>query len=642
MNANAIEGSRPVECPGSQLGNDARTRVPLYFPPGEQRLFGWIHYPSRGPMRSRTGLVVCKPFGYEGICAHRSMRAIAEATAELGIPALLFDYQGTGDSAEICAQADQIAVWIQDVVLAIEEIKRISGVERVCLLGTRLGGLLAIEAARQSSSVDSVILIEPVVSGVRYLREIRRVRLAASLSSGQPLESANSKEDAIDVSGYPLFSKTVNTLSGIDLMKLEAPPAPRALVIDRTDLPSARQWCDAMFSKGADIEYVKLPGFLEMIMTPAESATIPTAMIEKIREWLPRAAGNPSVEASFGRESPDAQKRASCDSFMLIPHEEGQSGPAAPLAERALRFGPDRMLFGVITEPPVGELRKRAVIFLNTGAVHHVGLNRMSVALSRRWARRGYLSLRMDLAGIGDSETRPGRPLHEVFPPTAIEEIRAAIELVRTGPGISDVTLVGTCSGATLALRAAIAGLPVNRIFLVNPMIFFWKKSVSNSDIRRISEAVKNPIGYRQRIFSALHWKRLLTGQVQLGVVPRVYLHRLLLGVRSTVREIARRVRVHLPGDIGWELESIAARGVKIVFIFARDEPGIDLLNIEAGSSLSRLGDRCHVRIIEGGDHAFSEQASRSTLENLLSEELFARREVEPLPTTESKGVHCA
>jgi pimeloyl-ACP methyl ester carboxylesterase len=593
-------------------------------------------------MRSRTGLVVCRPFGYEGVCAHRSMRAIAEATAELGIPTLLFDYLGTGDSAEISAQADQITVWTQDVVRAIEEIKRISAVERLCLLGIRLGGLLAIEAARQSSSVDSLILIEPVVTGVRYLREIRRVRLAASLNSGQPLESADSRPDAIEVSGYPLFTTTMNALSRIDLMRLEAPPAPRALVIDRTDLPSARLWCDAMSSKGADIEYVKLPGFVEMIMTPAESAILPTAMIEKIREWLPRAAGNQSVEASLGPESLNAQKHASCDSFILIPDDEAQSGAAAPLTERALRFGPDQILFSVITEPPVAELRKRAVIFLNTGAVHHVGLNRMSVSLARRWGRRGYLSLRMDLAGIGDSETRPGRPLHEVFPPTAIEEIREAIELVRTRHGITDLTLVGTCSGATLALRAAIAGLPVNRIFLVNPMIFFWKKSVSNSDIRRISEAVRNPIGYRQRIFSALHWKRLLTGQVRLGVVPRVYLHRLILGVRSIVREIARRIRVHLPGDIGWELESIAARGVKIVFVFARNEPGIDLLNIEAGSSLGRLGDQCHVRIIEGGDHAFSEQASRSTLENILSEELFARRELEPLSTPASNGVHCA
>lgn len=615
MNADAIETGDP--------GKHHDLRVAAYFPPGERRIFGWLHCPLPDSPTSGLGLVLCNPFGYEGICAHRSMRAIAEASAELGIPSLRFDYQGTGDSAEIDGGADQVAVWTQDVISAIRELKRISGVERVCLLGVRLGGLLAIEAARQSGLAEGLILIEPVVAGVRYLREIRRVRLAASLGSGQPAVSVNPTAESIEVSGFPLALATVRALAQIDLMTLPSAPAEKVLIIDRMDLPSARTWCDAMRAKGADLDYVTLPGFVEMIMTPAESASIPVAMIDKIRSWLPASNESRGGASARCHAAPGVRGCTADDSCMQIPCDE--TGFGIPLTERAVCFGPNEMLFGIVTKPRHVETRKRAVIFLNTGAVHHVGSNRSSVSLARRWARHGYLSLRMDLTGIGDSETRPGRPISEVFPPTAVEEIREAIEFLRISHGITDISLVGTCSGATLALHAAIAGLPVKRIFLANPAIFFWRKPVTNSDITRLSEAINNPAAYRSRLLSVAHWKRLLRGQVRLGVVPRVFLHRLVLAGKSVVREVARRAHIHLPGDLGWELEALAARGVKILFVFAGGEPGLELLKIEAGSSLVRLGDQCRVRIIEGGDHSFSQQAPRSRLEEILSEELFAR-----------------
>ena len=34
----------------------------------------------------------------------------------------------------------------------------------------------------------------------------------------------------------------------------------------------------------------------------------------------------------------------------------------------------------------------------------------MYVDLARDWAGRGYIALRMDLAGLGDSGTAPGQP----------------------------------------------------------------------------------------------------------------------------------------------------------------------------------------------------------------------------------------
>jgi hypothetical protein len=66
-------------------------------------------------------------------------------------------------------------------------------------------------------------------------------------------------------------------------------------------------------------------------------------------------------------------------------------------------------------------------------------------------------------------------------------------------------------------------------------------------------------------------------------------------------------------------------RGVRVAFIFASGEPGIGLLKIQGGSSIRKLGDRCHVRIVEHADHTFSVSGARSIMARILSDELFVR-----------------
>src|ERR1700722_17981292 len=93
----------------------------IYFGPDGARLFGWLHRPRVA--KTDTGLVICQPFGYEAICSHRAARSLAEAAAALGMPALRFDYLGTGNSAGTESEADQIDVWSRDVLTAIAELQ---------------------------------------------------------------------------------------------------------------------------------------------------------------------------------------------------------------------------------------------------------------------------------------------------------------------------------------------------------------------------------------------------------------------------------------------------------------------------------------------------------------------------------------
>jgi pimeloyl-ACP methyl ester carboxylesterase len=245
----------------------------------------------------------------------------------------------------------------------------------------------------------------------------------------------------------------------------------------------------------------------------------------------------------------------------------------------------------------------------------------------------------MDFAGLGDSFTRPGRVDNDVFPAEALEDIRTAVEFLRTRYGVRECTLAGLCSGAYHALRAAAAGIPINRILMVNPANYFWKAGESLENLQ-LAEVVRNPAVYRERFFSLAAWKRLLSGQVNVLRIVKIYLQRPLLTFESTGRDIARRLRFKLPNDLGSELQDIVARGIKIVFVFAHGDPGIGLLRLQAGTSIRQLGDRCRVHIIDHADHVFASSGPRSVMEKILSEELFAGPEWLTKRHDDSAGSH--
>lgn len=619
VNDSAIEGTDVRIAAG---GDEA-----LYVPSGDRQLFGWLHRPP-GVIPARWGIVICKPFGFEALCGHRSMRAFAGMAASLGIPVLRFDYLGTGDSEEIESSADQIEVWTRDIVNAVAELRRRTGVASVCLLGFRLGALLSVLASRQCQ-VDALALIAPVLSGRKYLREARTAQLAAEAAEaalgGTSTSQATALPDgAMEVNGFPLSAASVARLSALDTDSLDLPPMPDVLLIDRGDLPVARAWAQTLGARGTKVAYHALPGFVEMMLTDPQFVSMPQEMLAATRNWLATLAGVSRQSWSMGDVPTFVSRSAVLTLGGGSPGEPGASGSG--IAERPVFFGADETLFGIVTEPEGQETRRRAVILLNAGATYHVGSSRMYVSLARRWAQRGYYVLRMDLSGLGESRARAGCADNNVFPPDAIEDMRAAIDFMSRRYGAREVTLSGLCSGAYHSLRAAVAGLPLQRLLMVNAQNYFWDQSMTLEGLQ-LAEVVRNPTIYRERIFSARAWKRFLTGQVNIWRIIRIYLHRPVLALVSLLRDLSRAVGIQLGQDLGRELEGIIGRGVRVVFVFARGEPGIDLLRIEAGFTVRRLGERCRLRIIDSADHTFSRSGPRQVLEEVLSEELFARQD---------------
>jgi pimeloyl-ACP methyl ester carboxylesterase len=608
----------------------------LYFDSGDQRLSGWLYGPSSGP-QPRFGLVICKPFGREEMSAHRSVRAFAKEAATLAVPSLLFDYLGTGDSADIDPLANQLDVWTRDVLAAVAELQLRTGVEQVGLVGFRLGALLAAQAACQCKAVNALLLVAPVISGQGYLRELRVIRHAASLdprSANPNIEGYpdNSVEDIgpIEVNGHLLSSSTIEALAHIDLALLAAPPVPNILVIDDNSVAKARAWTESLSRRGGRTQYLTLPRVAYNFMTEPQFAAFPQELIGVVSDWLRQLRHQQSTPTE--RDIPQHLDAGSPPAAPELVLPTDKSASNAVLTERPVYLSSSAVvLHGIITEPPHGEKTGRAVILLNSGAVSHTGPNRLYVSLSRSWARRGYTTLRLDMAGLGDSDARSWRPDSHIFPPEALDDIRCAIEFIRARYAINDISLGGICSGAYHALQAAIAGLPVNRILLINPRQFLWterlwKEGIGDPDaMLRSVYAGRSLEYYFKRAISSNTWIRLLTGRLTVGRHVRTVLARPFVILQSILRDWARRLRIRLPRDLGWELEDIGARGVRMVFVFAYGEPGLEMLRIQGGSSVARLGERCSIHTIHEADHTFSKRSAQAALESCLSYDLAAR-----------------
>jgi pimeloyl-ACP methyl ester carboxylesterase len=586
---------------------------PVYFKSGRETLFGWLHLPPQ-KVAFDLGIVICKPFGYESICAHGSIRAFADACASAGAAVLRFDYTATGDSSGSDINQDEITQWSADIGAAAEALRLGAGVTRIGLLGIRFGALLAGIRAAEDPAVELTIAVAPVVNGRRYLRELKAFHVTSTSESAR-LEQSPAPNEGLEITGFELSQASIDHLTKVDLTHAPGRAGHSTLILDRDDLPSAEGWARALQSGGTQVTYQALPGLSDMIATP-HAALVPQEMVSAVLQYLAdyrRRLNLPAITA----QAPMAEWPAS----MQLTAEDGSR-----LLEHALFADKSRTLFAIATELHPDEAsgpksKGHGVVMLNGGATSHIGPNRMYVELARRWAARGYRVLRLDLAGLGDSATRPGERNNEVYPRGALADVSAAIEFLRREYGAEHITLMGLCAGAYHALRSAISGAHINTVLLVNPLTFYWKQGSKLSDMQD-AEVVRNPGIYAERVLSGKSWRKLLRGRVNLWRVMMVFFRRALLTVSSSVRDLSRRLNIRLPQDLGWELQSLATRGVRIIFMFARDDVGQDLLRLQAGSTIKSNSERCRVHIIDGADHVFSQKPARSELLQLLTSEL--------------------
>jgi hypothetical protein len=272
---------------------------------------------------------------------------------------------------------------------------------------------------------------------------------------------------------------------------------------------------------------------------------------------------------------------------------------AQTLNERICKFGPDQALLGILTEPEPAALKADLpdVILLNAGLLHHVGQNRLNVLLARQLSRSGYATFRFDFSGIGDSRLQTGAaPVRE----RNVKEVQAVIDYLERSRGKHEFVLIGLCTGADNAHRAAVADPRVRGIVMLDG----YSYPTATYFIRR----------FRNKLFGLSHWRDFLAGMI------KRWISRSRRGGPETAESVAYFWILPRKSQAERELRELVERGVRMLQIFSGSNIGYNYPAQYADSFRKVDFDGLlQVSYIEDADHTYSMQRDREHLISVIA-----------------------
>lgn len=140
----------------------------FFFGPKERQLFGFHHTPPGG---IGPATLLCAPWAREYEYAHRSLGFLARQLAAAGRHVLRFDLSCTGDSWGGSVESD-VDRWCEEIVEAADELRMMSGAQKLDLVGLRFGAYLMARALPRLANVGSVVLWDPIADGQAWIDEL--------------------------------------------------------------------------------------------------------------------------------------------------------------------------------------------------------------------------------------------------------------------------------------------------------------------------------------------------------------------------------------------------------------------------------------------------------------------------------------
>lgn len=557
-------------------------------------VMAWWH-PTRLASRLPP-VVMCPALGDEAIGAHRGWRNLAQALADAGVPVLRLDLPGEGDSFDPDEEGDRWSHWRAAVHSAIEAVKAREGAGQVQLIGLRLGALLAAEVAQVRSDIAGLALLAPPRDGRSYLKESR---LLAGADVHQHLAQGE-----VAAGGFVIDAETARRVSAQQWPSGSG--GPPLLLLERADRPLSAAGAAALAAWSAALVRQSRDDLASLTLT-AHAAHWPESLTQQVLAWclaLPGSTAGSSV--------------------AVAPPAWSESIHRAGIREAVVAYAPGR--WGVASWPLAtaagGQRPAAGVLLLSSGADRRIGPHRLWVPWARERARQGDLVLRIDLAGIGDSDGGDGVLEDQIYGGRCLQDIQAAITWLKTAQGVGSVSVLGLCSGAYHAWRAAVQGLPAERVVVINPMVFHWRPGTPLDPAQLASGQIHIAASAGRSLRDPARWRKLLRGQVHVGVILRALAARLGQAVRAHGRGLLRALGMRLDQDLASELRDVTRRGVLVDFIFSAGDPGHALLGQEAGRALPRLlrDGRVRLATMAQSDHTFSAPAARRRLYNCLHE----------------------
>jgi len=199
----------------------------LFFEGSAGQLYGCYDAP-RGAAR-KTGVVIASAHGHEYVQFHRAFVQLARMLAESGVAVFRFDYCGCGDSGGD-PESWSLDQWSSDLDHAVGELARLSGVDRIGVVGLRLGGTIACRSDELHSRIDFNVLWDPVVDGLAFLQELRDAHQV--MLRHAHVTASRDASHGEELLGFPAPSSWVAELETIELADSAPTSLPPTLLIE--------------------------------------------------------------------------------------------------------------------------------------------------------------------------------------------------------------------------------------------------------------------------------------------------------------------------------------------------------------------------------------------------------------------------
>jgi pimeloyl-ACP methyl ester carboxylesterase len=274
-----------------------------------------------------------------------------------------------------------------------------------------------------------------------------------------------------------------------------------------------------------------------------------------------------------------------------------------------------------------------AIILCNGGSHYHTGPARFHVTISRTLASRGFLCLRMDFHGQGDSVTSDLARENEPYPVTAFRDVDLAMKFLQREFGVRQIILMGHCAGAYYAFQCAaqFSDPGFAESILINPKTFYWQEGMT------LDQPQNQPfLAFQESMLSLRKpgkWLKLLSGRSTNGIRGVIQNAVALWKLRRrTISGGKDRAYAPYPShpdknDLPNDLRRIVQTGRLLTLFQARSDAGYELLCCFARSQVKKMCRAGQMKIVffETADHNFHRLDAREELRQALVAHLSAR-----------------
>jgi len=413
----------------------------------------------------------------------------ARALAERQVAALLFDFAGCGDSAgdfetvppeTFEADCESAWGWLKQVFPSVP----------CAVLGLRTGALLAARLAARHPDTAALGAWSPV-TGDDFIRQLLQRRMVNDMVAyGKARESRATLEDtlrlnesSIDLDGYLVTGSFCAWLRSLTPLPIRAP----ALVFSGGHDGKTRA-AFAALSQNTQCPETRYPPFWNTV-----GHVDLAGLTRETAAWL-------AAQLSQGRAAPD------------VPATPLPS-PCVSCAGAELLTLPGTAAVRAILDTPSAPPHAGA-LFLHGWSGDRTGPHRLFTRFARQLAPRGFLCLRPDFTGRGLSDGEASDASISGMAENAQTALDALRE--RLPPG-APVVVIAICSGCKVAVTLAANNPSLSRLLLWSPESMGSLRSAATGS-RKTWGALAT---YTRKLLRPETWKKLLSGNVQAGLVAK-------------------------------------------------------------------------------------------------------------------------